>query len=84
MDVDTNASMVYGSGNVGRPQFAQFNRTGTSRTRTNDNKSQYHGLQMKLDRRFQNGLMITNSYTLSRSMDYVNENTTIGTPSTSH
>ena len=80
MDVDTNASMVYGSGNVGRAQFAQFNRTGTSRTRTNDNKSQYHGLQMKLDRRFQNGLMITNSYTLSRSMDYVNENTTISNP----
>jgi hypothetical protein len=80
MDVDTNASMIYGSGNVGRAQFAQFNRTGTSRTRTNDNKSQYHGLQMKLDRRFQNGLMITNSYTLSRSMDYVNENTTIANP----
>ena len=80
MDVDTNASMVYGSGNVGRAQFAQFNRTGTSRTRTNDNKSQYHALQMKLDRRFQNGLMITNSYTLSRSMDYVNENTTIANP----
>jgi Carboxypeptidase regulatory-like domain len=80
MDVDTNASMVYGSGNVGRAQFAQFNRTGTSRTRTNDNKSQYHGLQMKLDRRFQNGLMVTNSYTLSRSMDYVNENTTIANP----
>jgi len=35
---------------------------------------------MKLDRRFQNGLMITNSYTLSRSMDYVNENTTIANP----
>ena len=80
MDVDTNASMIYGSGNVGRAQFAQFNRTGTSRTRTNDNKSQYHALQMKLDRRFQNGLMITNSYTLSRSMDYVNENTTIANP----
>ena len=80
MDVDTNASMVYGSGNNGRAQFAPFNRTGTSRTRTNDGKSQYHGLQMKLDRRFRNGLMVTNSYTLSRSMDYVNENTTIGTP----
>jgi carboxypeptidase family protein/TonB-dependent receptor-like protein len=80
MDVDANASLVYGSGNVGRPQFAQFNRTGTSRTRTNDNKSQYHSLQMKLDRRFINGLMITNSYTISRSMDYVNENTSIGTP----
>ena len=80
MDVDTNASLVYGCGNNGRPQFAQFNRTGNSRTRTNDNKSQYNALQMKVDRRFRNGLMITNSYTLSRSKDYVNENTTIGTP----
>ena len=80
MDVDPNASMVYNSGNAGRPQFAQFNRTGVSRTRTNPGKSQYHGLQMKLDRRFRNGLMITNSYTLSRSMDYANENGGIGTP----
>jgi hypothetical protein len=80
MDVDTNASLVYGSGNPGRPQFAQFGRTGNSRTRTNDNKSQYNALQVKVDRRFRNGLMITNSYTLSRSMDYVNENTTISTP----
>jgi hypothetical protein len=80
MDVDTNASLVYGSGNNGRPQFAQFGRTGNSRTRTNDNKSQYNALQVKVDRRFRNGLMITNSYTLSRSMDYVNENTGIGTP----
>ena len=31
MDVDTNASLVYGSGNNGRPQFAQFNRTGANR-----------------------------------------------------
>ena len=80
MDVDTNASLVYGSGNVGRPQFAAFNRTGTSRTRTNDNKSEYNALQVKLDRRFRNGLLVTNSYTLSRSMDYVNENTTLSTP----
>jgi hypothetical protein len=80
LDVDGNASMLYGSGNAGRPQFAQFNRTGVSRTRTNSGKSQYHGLQMKLDRRFSNGLMVTNSYTLSKSMDYANENTGIGTP----
>ncbi|MEP6914316.1 MAG: TonB-dependent receptor [Acidobacteriota bacterium] len=79
MDVNTNASLVYGSGNAGRPQFAQFGRSGTNRTRTNDNKTQYNALQVKLDRRFRNGLLINNSYTLSRSMDYVNENTTIGT-----
>jgi Carboxypeptidase regulatory-like domain len=80
MDVNTNASLIYGSNNVGRPQFAQFGRTGTSRTRTNSNKSEYHSLQLKVDRRFRNGLLVTNSYTLSRSWDYVNENTSIGTP----
>jgi hypothetical protein len=80
MDLDTNASLVYGSGNVGRPQFAAFNRTGTSRTRVNDNKSQYNALQVKLDRRFRNGLLITNSYTLGRSTDLANENTGINTP----
>ena len=80
MDVDTNASLVYGSGNVGRPQFAPFNRTGTTRMRSNDNKSEYHALQMKVDRRFRNGLLLMNSYTLSRSKDLVNENTSIGTP----
>jgi hypothetical protein len=79
-DLDLNASLQYGSGNVGRPQFAQFGRTGTSRARTNFGKSQYHGLQMKVDRRFQNGFLVTNSYTLGRSMDLAQENTGIGTP----
>ena len=80
MDVDANAGMVYGAGNPGRPQFATWNRTGTSRTRTNDNKTEYNALQMKIDRRWSNGLLVTNSYTLSKSMDYVNENGTISTP----
>jgi outer membrane receptor protein involved in Fe transport len=79
-DLDTNASLVYGSGNVGRPQFAQFNRTGTSRTRTNFGKSRYNGLQVKVDRRFMNGLLVTNSYTLGQSRDLAQENTGIGTP----
>jgi hypothetical protein len=80
MDVDTNASLVYGSGNNGRPQFATFNRTGTSRTRSNENHSEYNALQVKVDRRFQNGFMVTNSYTLSRAKDLANENTGVGTP----
>ena len=53
MDVDANASLIYGSGNNGRPQFRRRStRTGTSRTRTNSNKSTYNGLQVKVDRRF--------------------------------
>ena len=35
---------------------------------------------MKIDRRFSNGLLVTNSYTLSKSMDYANENSSISTP----
>jgi outer membrane receptor protein involved in Fe transport len=80
MDLDTNASLVYGSGNNGRPQFAPFGRTGTSRTRTNLGKSRYDGLQVKVDRRFMNGLLVTNSYTLGRSRDLANENPSINTP----
>jgi len=79
-DLDTNASMTYGSGNNGRAQFAQFGRTGTNRTRTNLGKSRYNGLQMKVDRRFLNGFLITNSYTLGRSTDLAQENTGINTP----
>jgi hypothetical protein len=80
MDVDRNAALTYNIGNAGRPQFAQFNRTGVSRERTNLGKTTYHGLQMKIDRRFRRGLMITNSYTLSRAMNYVDENGTINNP----
>ena len=79
-DLDENASLQYGSNNVGRPQFAAFNRTGQSRARTNFGKSRYNGLQVKLDRRFQNGLLVTNSYTLGRSKDLAQENTGINTP----
>jgi hypothetical protein len=80
MVVDTNASMVAGSGNNGRPQFATFNRTGTTRTRTNDGKSEYHAMQIKVDRRFKDGILVTNSYTLGRGYDYNSENTSIATP----
>jgi len=80
MDVDLNASMIYGAGNAGRAQFAQFNRTGTSRERSNLGKSSYKGLQVKVDRRFLNGFLITNSYTLGRSTDLAQENGSIGTP----
>jgi outer membrane receptor protein involved in Fe transport len=79
-DLDTNASLVYGSGNAGRPQFAPFNRTGTSRNRTNLGKSRYNGLQVKVDRRFMNGLLVTNSYTFGQSKDLAQENTGINTP----
>ena len=80
MDVDVNASIVPGLGNAGRPQFAQFNRTGTTRKRTNDGKSEYNAMQIKVDRRFKNGILVSNWYTLGRGWDYVSENNSIATP----
>ena len=75
MDVDRNAGMVLGANNPGRPQFAAFGRTGTSRERTNLGKSKYNAMQVKVDRRFKNGILVTNSYTLGRGWDYTSENT---------
>jgi hypothetical protein len=80
MDVDINASQIYGSGNNGRPEFGPYGRSGTSRERSNLGKSRYNGLQVKVDRRFINGLLVTNSYTFGRSMDLAQENGTIPTP----
>jgi hypothetical protein len=80
MDLNTNASMTYNAGNNGRPYFARFNRQGDNRTRTNLGKTTYHGLQMKIDRRWRNGFLLTNSYTFGRAMNYVDENGGIGTP----
>ena len=37
-------------------------------------------MQIKVDRRFKNGILVSNSYTLGRGWDYVSENNSIATP----
>jgi hypothetical protein len=76
---DFNAGMTPGLDNAGRPYFAPFNRTATSLGWLKTN-TKYDSMQVKLDRRYSNGLLWTNSYTLSRAKDYVNDVGTIGTP----
>jgi hypothetical protein len=76
---DLNAGMTPGLDNVGRPYFARYNRTATSLGwRKTDTR--YDSMQVKLDRRYSNGLLWTTSYTLSRAKDFVNDAGTIGTP----
>lgn len=79
--IDLNAGRTLGADNAGRPLFAQFGRT-ASTTSTTPVKSQYHSLQVKVDRKFRNGLLMTNSYTLGRGYNYYNgdSNGTIATP----
>jgi hypothetical protein len=76
---DLNAGMVPGQDNAGRPYFARFNRTATSNGWVKTN-TRYDSMQVKLDRRFSGGLLWTNSYTLARAKDYVNDVGGISTP----
>jgi len=79
--VDLNASLTPGLDNAGRPQFAQFGRTGTT-TAFLPFKTNYNSMQIKVDRRFKNNFLITNSYTLGRGYAYNGDdsNGTISTP----
>jgi hypothetical protein len=79
--VDENAATVLGLNDAGRPQFAQFGRTGST-TVFRPFKTKYHSMQLKLDRRFKNNFLITNSYTLGRGYTYNGDdsNSNISTP----
>jgi hypothetical protein len=67
--------------NVFRPLFAPFGKTADV-TVWIPTKETYNSLQMKLDRRFSDGLLVTTSYTLGRGMSYTNgdSNSGIATP----
>jgi hypothetical protein len=77
-----NAANVVGQpGNNGRPLFLPFGKSADVTTWIGT-KTSYDSLQMKLDRRFSNGLLVSTSYTLGRGMSYVNgdSNSGIATP----
>ena len=66
---DFNAGRIPGAGNSGRilnPIFGRNNSTNTSI----GTHTYYNSLQVKLNRRFSNGLGITTSYTWSKSLNF--------------
>ncbi len=67
--LNINASQVPGSGDEGRPLFARFGRTATTREFDGRTHSNYHSLQATLNRRFADGLMVKAAYTYSRAID---------------
>ena len=67
--INLNAGMVIGADNAGRPQFGPFGRTAETTGWMRSNTT-YHSLQTKLDKRLSNGLLVTTSYTLGRSINY--------------
>nr|MDQ3012518.1 TonB-dependent receptor [Acidobacteriota bacterium] len=65
--------------NAGRPLFQKFGRTAsvTSWIATDSN---YHSLQVKADRRFNKGFLLTTSYTLGRAINFSDDNDGLSTP----
>ncbi len=67
--LDINASQTPGSGNNGRPQFAQYRRTVPTREFDGRTHSIYHSLQVSLDRRLAGGLFLKAAYTYSKAIE---------------
>jgi hypothetical protein len=76
---EMNAGMTPGLDNAGRPLYKFNNKTSSVENLAWKGKTRYSGLQVKVDRKFRNGWLITNSYTYGHSKDYSNDN---GGPST--
>ena len=77
-----NAATVVGQpGNNGRPLFLPFGKSADVTTWIGTD-TEYNSLQVKLDRRFSGGLLVTSSYTLGRGWSYVNgdSNSGVATP----
>lgn len=78
-DFNLNAGLTPGQDNAGRPFFQKFGKTASVQTWFPTDTS-YNSLQVKVDRRFKNGLLVTNSYTRGRSITYSDDNGGVGTP----
>lgn len=78
-DFNLNAGLVPGQDNAGRPFFQKFGKTASVQTWFPTNTS-YNSMQIKVDRRFRGGWLLTNSYTLGRSITFSDDNGGVGTP----
>ncbi len=71
-----NAGLKPGDGNNGRPLFRQFNLTGNANLRYVGTSSSYHALQVKFDRKFSGGFLLTTAYTYSKALGFRTDTTT--------
>jgi len=62
-----NAATVMGLGTQGQPEYP---RTATTLLIYGGASSSYNGLQVKLNRRYSNGLLLTTAYTWGKSMNF--------------
>lgn len=78
-DFNLNAGMVPGQDNAGRPFFQKFGKTASVQTWF-PTDTKYNSLQIKVDRRFRGGWLVTNSYTRGRAITFSDDNGGVATP----
>jgi hypothetical protein len=66
---DYNAGRIIGAGNAGRPLNGPYGRTQSTNTNIGTH-TYYNSLQVKLDRRFDNGFGLTTAYTWSKALNF--------------
>ena len=70
VNYNLNAATVAGLGNAGLPEFPTFGRTASTQLLFAGYSSSYHALQVKVDRKFLNGLAATTAYTFGKGMGF--------------
>jgi hypothetical protein len=76
-DRDINAAMP-GLGNAGRPFAARFNRLRDLKMWDGWLSSNYHSLQVAINRQFSNGLLLKGAYTWSKAINMADDNGWVG------
>jgi hypothetical protein len=70
---NVNAGMVFNGGAAGRPLYAAFGKNADVLMRYAGYSNAYDSLQVKVDRRFTGGVMVTLGYTYGKAMGYSSE-----------
>jgi len=71
-DIEANAAEV-GQGNAGRPLAVKFGRTASTLLWDGWLSSNYHGLQVSVNRPFTKGFFVKGAYTFSRAMNWTDD-----------
>jgi hypothetical protein len=72
-NININASQTIGGDVASQPLVVLFNHKSGTNLRYVGFSSSYNSMQVKLDRRFSNGLLITTAYTYGKALGYQSE-----------
>jgi hypothetical protein len=70
---NVNAGMVFNGGAAGRPLYQKFGKNADALLRYAGFSNNYHSLQVKFDRRFSGGVLMTTAYTYGKALGYAPE-----------